>query len=652
MRFRKHQGMSKRKSAVLVLLLVVALLGTASMVYLVVYPVGAWIKFRAADDLYEPLMLWKWDARIFLAVVGVTLLFMGLTYVLRIGDLRRGGGGGIAKRLGGERIERDTMEFKERRLLNIVDEMALASGMAPPPVYVLPERGINAFAAGYTANDATVAVTRGALDEFSRDEMQAVIGHEFSHIATGDVKLSTRIIATVSAIMTVGVVGKGLVEMIGNGVKGVRVRSSSSSRGGGLLLIAVIAGLCLWAIGMIGAGIGRVIQAAVSRQREFLADATAVEFTRNPQALVGALNRIGSNRLQGRLLDPYASEYAHMFFMPCDRMFLDMVATHPPLPERIRRLGGQVEHVEPRTPQPDPKTVEVSKPSLVDPMIANPVLTATAGAVLGSVARSGKPTAKSLRQAKKMIDGFPVALIKHTRRPESARAVIYSLLMKNTTNMDVRASQWRHLEQAEPGARDRIYAVHRADLERVSPRRYLPLIDLCVPALRTSSPEVCRAFLDALRWLIEADGKTTITEWAILRMMECQLRVALGEDAAPAAVQYDTIEPLEEQAGALLSLFAWAGGMDETTTGQAWCDGMKLLGFRSRLMPVVGRSIHRSLDEAINAFQLADRAVCLQLLAAIAGVIVVDNEVSLRQEMALRAIADCLDCPIPPIAVD
>ena len=667
MRFREHQGRSKRKTAALVGLLVVAVLGTASGVYLVIYPVyssylresvESFDSIESFDSVEgEEFVLWRWDPRVFGIILAVTLGLMGLAYLLRMSDMRGRGGASVPRRLGGHRVRPDTTDAKERRLLNIVEEMSLAAGMAPPSAYVLPETGINAFAAGYTPNDAVVAVTQGALDSFTREEMQAVVAHEFSHIVSGDVRLSIRIVAAVAAIMTVGIIGKGLVQVVFAGDRHVRVRSGGKNSGGGILLMLVV-GACLWAIGVIGAGIGRLIQAAVSRQREFLADATAVQLTRNPAALVKALNRIGSHSIGGNLNNRHASEFAHMFFTSCDTMFASWMATHPPLPDRIGRLGGVVETIrtKPVAPEPAP-AADGPELDIVGTIFPSHAATKdmsglfSAAVVAGAVSRSGQLNPAQLDQAHAIQRALPQMLHEKTRRLDDARAVIYAMVLKSTSDVDVRATQWAYLDQADWGARDRIYAVHQSGINTISPRLYMSVIDLCVPALRTGTADDCRVFLDSVRWLIEADQQTTLTEWAILRMLAGQLRGA-GESADPVRILYDRIAPLEEQASCAVSLFAWAGDMSDVLSQQAWRDGMQLLGFKPVAMPVHPPSVGPMLDRVVDAFSQATRPVCLQLLAAIAGVIVVDNEVTLRQEMALRAIADCLHCPIPPIALD
>ncbi len=275
---------------------------------------------------------------------GIPLLAGGAALLLILGgsifktiELRAGGGAAVAERQGGVRIYPDTANPAYRRVLNIVEEIAIASGTPVPPVYVLEnEPGINAFAAGYSPSDAVVAVTRGSINELTREELQGVIAHEFSHIANGDMRIGIRLIGIVQGILLLGLVGQFIFRSTAfSGGYGSR-RDSNSGR---IVLVMIIVGVALIALGFIGTLLGNLIKAAVSRQRERLADASGVQFTRNPMGLAGALKRIGALELGSRLQSPNAAEASHLYFAEGVWSGLArMWATHPPLDERIREL--------------------------------------------------------------------------------------------------------------------------------------------------------------------------------------------------------------------------------------------------------------------------------------------------------------------------
>ncbi|MGC2520946.1 MAG: M48 family metallopeptidase, partial [Burkholderiales bacterium] len=240
-----------------------------------------------------------------------------------------GGGAAVAQMVGAERIRRDVQDAADRRLLNVVEEMALASGVSVPQVYVMEEEhSINAFAAGFSPNEASVIVTRGTLEQLSRDELQGVVAHEFSHILNGDMRLNIRLLGVISGIVLIGAAG-GLLMRIGQGGRGTR---------GDIRIF--LAGLLVWLIGSVGVLAGRLIKAMISREREYLADASAVQFTRNPEGIGGALFKIG--QIGSAVAQRNAEEISHMCISaPIDNFFdFDWFSTHPPLEQRIERVMG------------------------------------------------------------------------------------------------------------------------------------------------------------------------------------------------------------------------------------------------------------------------------------------------------------------------
>jgi Zn-dependent protease with chaperone function len=267
-----------------------------------------------------------------LSIIG-TLLVAGGGSLFKIAQLR-GGGQVVAEQLGGRLLNPDSTVPSEQQLLNVVQEMALASGAPTPPVYLMDnEAGINAFAAGFTPSDAVIGVTRGAAEAFTRDELQGVIAHEFSHILNGDMRLNIRLIGLLHGILIIGMLGYFVLRMAAfSGVGRSRSRENSSP----LPMLALGAGLM--AVGFFGMLFGNLIKAAVSRQREFLADASAVQFTRNPGGIAGALRRIGGATTGSGIESPNAPEASHMFFGLATSGFSGLFATHPPLAERIRRI--------------------------------------------------------------------------------------------------------------------------------------------------------------------------------------------------------------------------------------------------------------------------------------------------------------------------
>ncbi|MDR1281201.1 MAG: M48 family metallopeptidase [Opitutaceae bacterium] len=349
MDFFEAQARARRRTVRLVVLFICAIAGLVAVGYF--STIAALREFVPPDgDGYtagigtdtttvRSIRSW-WDPRLLAGIAAGTCAVVGLASLFKWTQLRSGGRA-VADMVGGRAIDPRTTDLKERQLLNIVEEMALASGVPVPGVYVLDkEPAINAFAAGHTPEDAVVAVTRGTLDRLSRDELQGVVAHEFSHILNGDMRFNLRLTTVIFGILVIGLIGR----MVLLSMRHARVRSSSSgggknNNGAGLVAVIVIVGLLLTVLGYIGYFFGRLIQAAISRQREFLADASAVQFTRNPQGITGALKKIGGFAEGSRLQSGRSEQIGHFFFA---QGFLSGLAgiwdTHPPLAERIQAI--------------------------------------------------------------------------------------------------------------------------------------------------------------------------------------------------------------------------------------------------------------------------------------------------------------------------
>jgi Zn-dependent protease with chaperone function len=331
--FFENQAQARRNTKFLVLMYALAVGGVVLAVDLVLGGLYAWNADVGPEAMQlslaarfgaVPRAVYLWGA------IGTAALILAVSAwnIMQLGS----GGKAVAEMAGARRVASDTRDPLERRLVNVVEEMAIASGVRVPAVYVMDgERGINAFAAGYEVSDSIIAVTRGTLETLNRDELQGVIGHEFSHILHGDMRLNVRMIGVLAGIVFIGSIGEFLMRS--------QRGSRSDSKGGGAILLA---GLALLLIGYIGLFFARLIKAAVSRQREFLADASSVQFTRNPDGIAGALDQIGAAPAGSLVAGRHAEDLSHMFFGQGIAVRLSgLFATHPPLEERIARLEGR-----------------------------------------------------------------------------------------------------------------------------------------------------------------------------------------------------------------------------------------------------------------------------------------------------------------------
>ncbi len=328
--FFKRQDDARRNTGRLVMLLAAGLLAITAVTYVLIMLV--WTQVGQGGRHFEPVRQAPsfWNPGMFALVAGATtLVVLGASWV-RTMQLRSGGGAGVAGGMGGREIFQGGADPDERKLMNVVEEMSIASATPMPRVFVMDdEEGINAFAAGWAPDSAVICVTRGAITGLSRDQLQGVVAHEFSHILNGDMRMNIRLMGLGFGLLALAIVGRLLLQMGSGG------RSSSSRKGDGTAALALI-GLVVLVMGYVGAFFGQLMQAAISRQREFLADASAVQFTRNPEGLAGALKQIGASGCQ--VHSSHSKEAGHMFFGSSATHLTSLLATHPPLEERIRRL--------------------------------------------------------------------------------------------------------------------------------------------------------------------------------------------------------------------------------------------------------------------------------------------------------------------------
>lgn len=670
MDFFEAQDRAKRRTNRLVVLFVLAVLGTIAASYVAaLLIVGQTRDHSSRSSAYyyrEHTSLLYWDPTIFTAVAAATVAIVGLASLYKWSQMRHGGSA-VADLVGGRLVDQHTTNLHERRLLNVVEEMAIASGVPVPAVYVLDEEpGLNAFAAGLTTSDAVVAVTRGTLEKLTRDELQGVVAHEFSHILNGDMRLNVKLTAIVFGILVIGLLGRGILEGLGRG----RVRSSGSGKKGGGLAVILAIGVALLIIGYVGYFFGRLIQAAVSRQREFLADASAVQFTRNPSGISGALKKIGGYALGSTLTDPHASEIGHFFFAQGFRsMFGGLWATHPPLDERIRAIDPRWDG---KLFEP-PEIVDVAREPFASAGLASRTAAFTDASATGArppltreIVREGDPAASTriaftpstvtasigaltenhFRQARALLDTVPPGLRNATRSPTTAVPLVYGLLISGA-----------------PAHRERqlaLIAQHSSSADRTSAQTLLPLLadlddavklplfQLCLAALRTLDAATLDRFVTTLDELVHADAEVTAFEFALQKMLLRQLSLARAERPR-APTPFNSFQPLADDIAVVLSALARAGATEPARISLAFAAGvgqLPLIASRLALAGADACSLEK-LDTALDRLAGATLPIKQRVLAAAAQVIGADQVVTPREADLYRAVAAAIDCPVP-----
>ncbi|MFV0414845.1 MAG: M48 family metallopeptidase [Chthoniobacterales bacterium] len=564
------------------------------------------------------------------------------------------GGAAVAGMMGGERVDLQTSDPALRRLLNVVEEMAVASGVPVPEIYVMEqEPGINAFAAGHTVSDAAIGVTRGCVETLSRDELQGVIAHEFSHILNGDMRLNIRLIGVLFGILCLAVIGRVLLQSSFY----ARVGSRNSRDNSQMLFLAT--GLSLLVIGSIGVFFAKLIQAAVSRQREFLADASAVQFTRNPLGIAGALYKIGN--ATSRLTSPHTAETSHMLFgNGLGASFSQMFATHPPIPVRLDAIlpGFSPEMLPAASESSFPKTDNVTEKKSrlpvgmgrgrmgfpIPQMAGNTPSAAHPIEADYWVDQAGVLESEHVEAAMQLLDSLPENFREACRDPRKAQGLIFSFLLSDDAS--IRSKQ---LASLPGGEKFRAEVLSYSGYEvKLSAEQEISIVELSVQGLRNLSPPVYRQFKELMTALIAADGQVNLFEFMVQKMVETHLDRHFSK-LPPERIIYHKLMPLMPSVSTLLYALSFVGSSDSVERLASYQSGIESLGeeagsFASDMGEAPGvREVGRALDVIVQASLELKKSI----LTACGNVVIHDGKVAPAQAQLIRAIADALGCPVP-----
>lgn len=632
MNFYEHQAQARKQTRRLVFLFTLAVL-------LIVLAVDAVVLLvLGSAEATDPSLPWgEWLQQHWTRVLFTSLSVLGVVVISSLykSAVLREGGGVVARGLGGVRVERTAQDPLQRRLFNVVEEMAIASGVPVPEIYVLEhEDSINAFAAGHLPANAAIAVTRGALEQLSRAELQGVIAHEFGHVLNGDMRLNTRLIGLLFGLLVIAIVGRTVLRFT--------PRSSGRKRGGGAILVAALAVMVL---GYIGLFFGRLIQAAVSRQRERLADASAVQFTREPQGLKGALVKIGAAAGPGsRLHDTGAEEVAHMLFAPgMERLF----ATHPPLIERIRTLDRSFDESEFKRVKFEPQRVserEVEKPDLhVNPLDAL-VKAGVGPAVVAQLV--GNPGTTHIEDAQVVVQSLPAGLLAGLGNPEQTLGVLFALVLD--AEPQVRQRQLFLIKEKLGTQGVSSIMPVQAQVDALKPEQRLPVLHSLVPELRRLPRGQRRRILETLGRLILIDGQISVFEYSLAALARVYLQDELQIATQGRRLKLDEVR-VELQA--LFATLARHGAADEEQARRAYESGIRhvLSGEPGPYKPIPGWTA--ALDRALRCLDRLPPAGKEQLIEGLAMTVIHDGKLAVQEAELLRAICASIHCPLPPLTL-
>jgi Zn-dependent protease with chaperone function len=544
------------------------------------------------------------------------------------------GGSVVAELLGGRLIDSNTSDTDERKLLNVVEEISIASGVPVPQVYVMDdEAGINAFAAGHSTSDAAISVTRGCMKLLSRDELQGVIAHEFSHILNGDMRLNLRLMGLVFGILCLTVIGRVLIRTRG--------------RKNPLPLV----GLALIVVGWAGVFFGRLIQSAVSRQREILADAAAVQFTRNPAGLAGALKKIGGLADGSRIESPHAEEASHLFF--ANGLGNSFFSTHPPLTERIRALDPSFDGKFPRVVEQPASAISPAPQVSAIPEI--PMSQAGAGRFVAPfvaeravVANIGQATTQHLAYAADFRHAIPLAIEAAARDPLGASGLVCALLLASEPS--VHEKQFEILASVASESTLNETARIWPEVQVMPVQAKIPSLDLALPALRRLPPEQFQQFRAAIGTLAASNAKTDLFAYMLQKIVARHLDTYFLPERRP-VTQFYALHPLARDCGVLLSATAYAGQENVTELSAAFAKGADYLSQAAHceipLLPPEECDLS-NMDASLERLSQAVPQIKKNLLGACVQTVAADGVIQQGEAELLRAIADALDCPVPP----
>ena len=572
-----------------------------------------------------------------------TLAVIGLGSMYRIASLR-GGGEPVALQMGGVPVPEGTTDLNLRRLRNVVEEIAIASGVPVPKIYVLEhEAAINAFAAGYSTSDAVVAVTRGALDRLNRDELQGVIAHEFSHILNGDMRLNIRLVGVLFGILMIGLIGRKILE---------HGRFGGRNRGVGVMLGAAIVAMI---VGYVGLFFGRMIKAGVSRQREALADASAVQFTRQTQGLAGALKKIGGVHEGSRLADrSNAEEVSHMLFG--DGVgFSGLFATHPPLLKRIQALepnfrGEELERLQAQWLASPPSGLGEDVHMGLDAASgarlpgASQQLDVTPPMVAAQVAT---PAADDYKRADTIVSTIPDALRDLVAQRDAVMPLLLGLLLADDEALAA-------LQQEEIAARmgasaaEHALRIHQQLTADLHPMLRLPLAALAFPVLRLRPRPELGIFLDTVHAMVNADGQVSLFEYCLGRLLAVQVVESLDPSRY---ARFGRRKPgnVRNEFATLLAVVAQAGHRDTASAQRAYLAGLQRVLPRDHLPYAPPANGVLALDAVWEPLDALDPLAKQAMVEAITAAVSHDGRVSVAEAELLRTICGVLHCPLPPM---
>ena len=658
MNFFEAQDSARRSTAMLVLLFLLAIAGLLILSNLIVFQLLYYLEFSTFFFTFEKFKQVFDQSTSFLISASI-LGFIALGSLYKLAQLSSGGAS-IALSLGGVIVPRSSDNPLHKKILNVVEEMAIASGAPVPQVYILKEAGINAFAAGWKTTNAVIGITEGALERLSRDELQGVIAHEFSHIFNGDMRLNIRLVAILHGILMIGMLGRMILRSMRherssrNSTKAQAVLVSKNIQP---LLVIFGVGASLMIIGYTGTLFGSWIKSMISRQREFLADASAVQFTRNSEGIANALKKIGGAVPGSALLAASVDEYSHAYFASGDpRLSLFSFSTHPPLKQRILRIeprwNGQyiVDKSEPvASERGQEDNTKQYKRALATSVVTGASVNLAMNDAMNAIDNIGAVSQQQIDAAVRWHQDLPDQVLAHAQNPYGAQALILALLFHKNPDFEQKQISVLNEKLGQSQAND--VRKIRVQLGELAKTQTLPLIDLTLPTLKEMTLKQYQQFRNVAQDLISIDNKVDLREWIIQRVVLQQLDEHFSLRKKPKA-KYFILGSAKQASEVILSMLAYLEHANQVDAKAAFDSAKRSIAAGALTIIEHSEITLATLNTAMDDLMLLKPPLKKRFLQACVHCIADDGTVTIKSYELTRAIASCLDCPMPPVLTD
>ena len=651
MNFFEAQDSARRSTTLLVVLFMLAIIGLLVLSNLIIFEFLYFVEYETLSFTPSQLAL-VFDRHLFILVSAAIIGFICLGSLYKLATLSSGGSA-IAQYLGGVIVPRSSSDPLHKKILNIVEEMAIASGTPVPQVYILNEQGINAFAAGWKTTNAVIGITQGALERLNRDELQGVIAHEFSHIFNGDMRLNIRLIAILHGILMIGMLGRMILRSMRY------ARSSRNNKDGRAMLVIFSIGATLMVVGYTGIFFGNWIKSLISRQREYLADASAVQFTRNSEGIANALKKIGGAVPGSVILNASVDEYSHAYFALGDSgVNFFSFSTHPPLKKRILRIEPNWDGkylFDKRKPADNSESANKKQDDRQRKKTFATSIAASVGAnmalndAINAVDNVGEVTQQQIDAAHLWHQQLPEEVVANAENPYGAQALILALLLDK--NAAIEKQQYVILNKVLGELHAKNVKQVQTAVAELARTQTLSLIDLTLPTLREMTVEQYQRFSLCITQLVKADKKVDLREWIIQRVVVQHLDEQYGHRRKPVA-KYFVLGSAKKASELMLSLLAYLEHKDPQQAQQAFDGAKRSIGAGALKLLAKENISLDSLNDAMNELEFLKPPIKKRFIQACVSCIAHDGKVTIQAYELTRAIASCLDCPMPPVLVD